>query len=53
MGPHTLRHTFAYRQLRSGTSLAHLQEMLGIQNAVSARIYGQFIGDPDERAKVR
>ena len=53
MGPHTLRHTFAYRQLRSGTSLAHLQEMLGIQNAVSARIYMQFIGDPDEHAKVR
>ena len=53
VGPHTLRHTFAYRQLTSGTSLAHLQEILGIQNAVSARIYRQFTGDPDDRAKVR
>ena len=53
VGPHTLRNTFARRQLIFGTSLEHLQEMLGIQNAVNTRIYAQLVGDPDDRARVR
>ena len=53
VGPHTLRNTFARRQLIFGTSLEHLQEMLGIQNAVNTRIYAQLVGDPDDRARLR
>ena len=42
VGPHTLRHSFAVRQLEQGTSLEHLREIMGIQTGVSMRVYGEL-----------
>jgi integrase/recombinase XerD len=39
VGPHTLRHSYAVRQLEGGTSVEHLQEILGNMHLVNTRVY--------------
>ena len=42
VGHHTLRHSFAVRQLEQGTSMEHLREIMGIQAGVSMRVYSEL-----------
>lgn len=46
LGPRTLRHTFATRQLRAGRPLEVLQQWLGHRNVSSTAVYQRLVPDP-------
>lgn len=47
LGPRTLRHTFATRQLRAGRPLSVLQQWMGHRNATATAVYRRLVPDPN------
>ena len=49
VSPHTLRHTFAVHYLNAGSSIFHLQKLLGHQNITTTLHYLKYANLPEAR----